>query len=136
MSFASMRVCEYASLRVVVLAAALSACSPPPAVPIEPPQSMSDSTPFVYPVELWDQNISGQAILLLRISEFGVVDSVLIATSSGHDPFDSAAVQGARTMKFTPGRQGERRVAMWTKLPVRFARDTVAMGLGADDERP
>ena len=128
---------SFASMRFVLPAAALLvACSPPPEVPIEPPQSMSDSTPFVYPVELWDQNVSGQAILLLRISELGVVDSVMIATPSGHDQFDSAAVQGARTMKFAPGRQGERRVAMWTKLPVRFARDTVAMGLGKDDERP
>lgn len=91
---------------------------------------MSDSTPFVYPVQLWDRQVSGQTILLLRISELGAVDSVMIATPSGYEQFDSAAVQGARTMKFTPGRQGERRVAMWTKLPVRFARDTVAMGLG------
>lgn len=91
---------------------------------------MSDSTPFVYPVDLWDRNVSGQTILLLRISELGAVDSVMIATPSGQPAFDSAAVQGARTMRFTPGRQGERRVAMWTKLPVRFARDTIAMGLG------
>jgi TonB family protein len=136
MSLTKGRKGERARGRVGVMAFLLAACSPPPEVPIEPPQSMNDSTPFVYPVELWDQNVSGQTILLLRISELGVVDSVMIATPSGHDQFDSAAVQGARTMKFTPGRQGERRVAMWTKLPVRFARDTVAMGLGNDDERP
>jgi TonB family protein len=125
-----------ANLRVAFLATLFMACGGQPDTPIEPPQSMSDSTPFLYPVELWDRNVSGQTILLLRISELGVVDSVMISTPSGQQAFDSAAVQGARTMKFTPGRQGERRVAMWTKLPVRFARDTIAMGLGTRDERP
>ncbi|MGQ0561705.1 MAG: energy transducer TonB [Gemmatimonadota bacterium] len=104
-------------------------------MPIEPPQVLSDSAPFVYPLELWDRKLSGQTILLLRITELGAVDSVLVATTSGYERFDSAALQGARTMRFTPGRQGERRVAMWTKLPVRFARDTARqMGLGAEDE--
>lgn len=94
---------------------------------------LTDSVPFVYPVELWDHKISGQTILLLRISELGAVDSVLISTPSGYDEFDSAAVQGARILRFTPGRQGERRVAMWTKLPVRFARDTsLQMGIGGE----
>lgn len=108
-------------------------CSEPPEVPIEPPQAMSDSMPFVYPVELWDHKISGQTIVLIRVSELGAVDSVMVATTSGYEEFDSAAVQGARTMKFTPGRQGERRVPMWTRMPVRFARDTTkAMGLGGE----
>ena len=125
--------CEFAGLRVAGLALLLCACGGAPEIPIEPPQLMSDSTPFVYPVNLWDRNMSGQTILLLRISELGVVDSVMIATPSGQPGFDSAAVQGARAMKFTAGRQGERRVAMWTKLPVRFARDTAnQMGLGQD----
>jgi TonB family protein len=110
-------------------------CAEPEAVPIEPPQPMSDSMPFVYPVELWDRKISGQTILLIRVSELGVVDSVMVATTSGYEEFDSSAVSGARTMKFTPGRQGEHRVPMWTKMPVRFARDTTkAMGLGGDNE--
>lgn len=100
-------------------------------VPIEPPQPMSDSTPFTYPLSLWDSHISGQTVLMLRISELGAVDSVMIATSSGYEAMDSAALAGARTMKFTPGRQGERRVPMWTRLPVRFARDTTQqMGIG------
>ena len=34
--------------------------------------------PFVYPVELWDHKISGQTIVLIRVSELGVVDSVMV----------------------------------------------------------
>ncbi len=99
--------------------------------PVELPQAMNDSLPFAYPLELWDHKISGETILLLRISELGAVDSVLISKSSGYAEFDSSAVQGARQMRFTPGKQGERRVAMWTRLPVKFARDTARkMGLG------
>jgi TonB family protein len=111
----------------------LAACGKEDTAPIEPPQAMMDVMPFVYPVELWDQKISGETVLLVRISELGTVDSVMVATPSGFREFDSAAVQGARSMKFVAGRQGERRVPMWTKLPVRFARDTASkMGLGEE----
>lgn len=104
-------------------------CAEQPQATTELPQLLSDSLPFVYPVVLWDQNIQGQTDLLLRISDAGAVDSVVIAKPSGYAEFDSAAVQGARIMKFTPGKMGERRVSMWTKLPVTFARDTLKMGL-------
>jgi TonB family protein len=117
------------------IAAGVAACDGESDVPIEPPEALSDTVPFTYPLELWDHNISGQTMLLLRISELGVVDSVVVATPSGYWEFDSAAVQGARIMRFAPGRQGERRVAMWTRLPVRFVRDTTPrMGLGVDEE--
>jgi len=97
---------------------------------VELPQPMSDAMPFIYPLDLWDNMIAGQVMLLMRISDAGVVDSVVVQRTSGYAEFDSAAVQGARLLRFTPGKQGERRVAMWTKLPVTFARDTVNMGLG------
>lgn len=117
--------------RGLTLLLLIAACEgQPPAQSIDLPQPLSDSLPFVYPVVLWDQNIQGQTDLLLRITETGAVDSVVVQHPSGYAEFDSAAVQGARTMKFTPGKMGERRVALWTKLPVRFARDTIKMGLG------
>lgn len=118
----------------LALAAGVSGCDEEAAIPIEAPEAMSDTVPFVYPLNLWDHSISGQTVVLLRISELGVVDSVAVATPSGYWEFDSAAVQGARVMRFAPGRQGERRVAMWTRLPVRFARDTTPrMGLRAQE---
>lgn len=112
--------------------ALVASCGGEPEAPLETPQPMSDQAPFVYPLDLWDHNIAGQTVLLMRISEFGAVDSVAVAITSGYPEFDSAAVQGARLMKFTPGKQGDRRVAMWTKLPVRFTRDTLKMGLGGE----
>ena len=131
-----MRIWELGNLGIWAILIGLG-CAEPEAAPIEPPQAMSDSMPFVYPVELWDHRISGQTIVLIRVSELGAVDSVMVGTTSGYEEFDSAAVQGARAMRFTPGRQGERRVPMWTKMPVRFARDTTkAMGLGVENEQP
>lgn len=121
--------------RILLISWLCMACNGSPAErpPVELPQAISDSLPFEYPLQLWDNHISGETLLLLRISELGAVDSVLVAKTSGYAEFDSAAVQGARVMRFTPGKQGERRVAMWTKLPVRFARDTTRkMGLGGE----
>ena len=114
----------------VLLLLLLAGCAKPAEQAVELPHTLSDSLPFKYPVGLWDQNIQGETDLLLEVSDTGSVDSVIIARTSGYSEFDSAAVQGARTMKFTPGKQGERRVPMWTKLPVRFERDTLKMGLG------
>jgi TonB family protein len=106
-------------------------CGSPPEAEIEPPQVLTDSVPFVYPMDLWDHNISGQTVLLVRVNATGQVDSVTIDTGSGYPEFDSAAVQGARQLRFIAARQGERRVPMWTKVPVRFARDTTTrMGIG------
>jgi periplasmic protein TonB len=109
----------------------LAACGEPPQDPIDPPQVLTDSIPFVYPLELWDHNISGQTILLVRVSATGEVDSVAIDAPSGYPEFDSAAIHGAHQLRFIAARQGERRIPMWTKVPVRFARDTTTkMGLG------
>ena len=108
----------------------LAGCGAEVEEPIEPPQVLTDSIPFVYPVELWDHNISGQTILLLRVDATGKVDSVTVDVTSGYPEFDSAAVHGAPRLRFIAARQGERRIPMWTKVPVRFSRDTARMGLG------
>jgi protein TonB len=124
------KVGEWANWRAGVMSAVLFGCAQEPREPIEPPQVLTDSIPFVYPLELWDHNISGQAILLLRVNVTGQVDSVMLDTSSGYAEFDSAAVQGAHRLRFIAARQGDRRIPMWTKVPVRFSRDTTKLGIG------
>ena len=121
----------YLGLSSAIAAVILSACTPAPRDAIEPPQVLTDSVPFVYPLDLWDNNVSGQTVLLLRVSATGQVDSVVVDASSGYPEFDSAAVQGAPRLRFIAARQGERRIPMWTKVPVRFSRDTTSkMGIG------
>ena len=115
----------------VILGITVGACAAPEEVVVEPPQVLTDSIPFVYPLELWDHNIAGQTILLVRVSPLGQVDSVSIDASSGYAEFDSAAVKGAHRLRFIAARQGDRRIPMWTKVPVRFSRDTTSkMGIG------
>ena len=117
---------------IIVLALTMTlGCGPASQEAIEPPQVLTDSVPFIYPLDLWDHNVSGQTMLLVRVSATGQVDSVAIETGSGYPEFDSAAVQGAHRLRFIAARQGERRVPMWTKVPVRFSRDTTSkMGIG------
>ncbi len=122
-----------ASLRVLLLGLVifLPSCAREEPEPIEPPQVLTDSIPIIYPSELWDQQISGQTVLLLRVDPLGQVDSVAIDSTSGYPEFDSAAIRGAHGLRFIAARQGERRIPMWTRVPVRFARDTVIeMGIG------
>ena len=105
----------------------LAACGGPPQ-PITQPELMPDPSPFVYPTALWDQRVRGETLLLLRVTAAGEVDSVSISNSSGRAEFDSAAVTGARKLRFVPGRRGGIPVDMWTKLPVRFEVDSVKAG--------
>jgi len=113
-------------------AAALLLCAPLAAPgcmsdePVERPAPLYAQPPFEYPVELWDKKLEGETILLIHVTADGSVDSVAVYRSSGHPQFDSAALAGARQLRFIPGRQGGRRVNMWAKLPVRFSRDRAA----------
>ena len=117
----------------LLLIGVVAACEKP-SEPIESPTPMPGESPFEYPVELWDLKVTGEAMLMLHVTEHGAVDSAYVLSSSGFEQLDSAAVRGAHELRFAPGRQGQRRVAMWTKLPVRFAIDTVeAVGLPAPD---
>ena len=99
-----------------------------PDEPVTSPQPVSLESPFRYPVELWDAEESGETLLMILVSEVGAVDSVYVLESSGRPGFDSAAVAGARALKFAPGRRGDRRVSMWTRLPVQFNREDPETG--------
>jgi TonB family protein len=90
-------------------------------VEIEQPVPLYGEDPIEYPVALWDRGVEGETLLRLLVSETGIVDSVEVARSSGHAGLDSAAVNGARTMSFQPGRKNGKRVRMWATLPVRFS---------------
>ncbi|MGH7447932.1 MAG: energy transducer TonB [Longimicrobiales bacterium] len=93
---------------------------------VQEPIPIPDPTPIAYPEGLWDRGVQGETEVLVHVDEMGDVDSVLVSKTSGFSDFDSAAVNGARRLRFTPGRRGDRRVPMWTKIPVRFSRDSTA----------
>lgn len=112
-------------------AAALAAACAGPEEPAEHPTPMPGPSPFEYPIALWDERIEGETMLMVHVTELGRVDSVYVLETSGFDAFDSAAATGARQLQFSAGRRGDERVAMWTKVPVRFSLDSTAAGGGA-----
>jgi protein TonB len=79
---------------------------------------------------MWDQDMEGETLLRVRVSDTGVVDSVEVIDSSGYGAFDSAAVAGARDLRFTPARRDGNRIEVWAQVPVRFSKrprpDTLA----------
>jgi len=83
------------------------------------PRQLSES-PFHFPQELWDAGVEGETVLELHLSELGQVDSVHVNSPSGYAAFDSAAVRGARDLRFEPARRGGETVAVRVLLPVQF----------------
>lgn len=106
-------------LAVVVLAVG---CEEPEVEVVETqPHSVTVESPFGYPVALWNTGVEGETVVMVHVTDDGAVDSVYVAERSGHAAFDSTAVAGAYELKFAPGRRGDRRVAMWVRVPVRFS---------------
>ena len=109
-----------ARLAGALLAAGVVGCTADP--DIESPSPLSASVPIEYPLELWDQGIEGRCVLKVRVTDMGDVDSVIVLESSGHAAFDSSAVRGARTLRFSPARRGDKRITVWAHVPVHFSK--------------
>lgn len=88
-------------------------------MPVIPPKQMAGS-PFHYPEDLWDAGVEGETVLRLFVTAEGGVDTIRLERSSDHAAFDSAAVSGARDLRFEPARQGPDPVGAWVLLPVQF----------------
>ncbi|MDE2944423.1 MAG: energy transducer TonB [Gemmatimonadota bacterium] len=78
------------------------------------------SSAFPYPAEALEEGTGGETLLRIRISDAGRVDSVAVMTSSGHAVLDSAAVEGARLLRYRPARHRGAPTAIWAQLPVRY----------------
>ena len=89
---------------------------------IESPSPLSASVLIDYPLDLWDQGIEGSSVLKVRVTDLGDVDSVVVMESSGFVSFDSSAVRGARTLRFSPARRGDKRIEVWANVPVHFSK--------------
>jgi protein TonB len=89
---------------------------------IEQPTPLFGDVPIEYPLHMWDQDMEGETLLRVRVSDVGTVDSVEVSASSGHAAFDSAAVAGARRLRFTPARRDGERIAVWAEVPVYFSK--------------
>jgi TonB family protein len=89
---------------------------------VELPAPLYGQLPIGYPLELWDQDVEGRTLLRVRVTDVGGVDSVEVLESSGYDAFDSAAIAGARELRFTPARRNGKRIDVWAQVPVHFSK--------------
>jgi TonB family protein len=97
--------------------------TPPPVNPAEdPPVAINPVSPVRYPPALLEQGIEGRVLLRLYVDSAGTVvpDSTRLAESSGYPALDSAAMAGARELKFSPALLQGRPVAAPFLQPVQF----------------
>lgn len=104
----------------LVMALWVAACSTDAS--IERPMPLAGDVPIEYPLEMWDRDVEGETLLRVLVSEEGRVSRVEVLQSSGHAALDSAAVGGARDLRFQPALRNGRRIEVWATVPVHFSK--------------
>ncbi|MGH7445254.1 MAG: TonB family protein [Longimicrobiales bacterium] len=75
----------------------------------------------IYPPDLRDQGIGGEAMLWVFVNEEGDVAFREIHTSSGECRFDTAALLVSEQFRFTPAvNEDGSKVAVWVAIPIKF----------------
>jgi TonB family protein len=88
----------------------------------QPPVPINPVSPMVYPSTLLEQGIEGRVLLRLYADSMGAIvhDSSRIAESSGYPALDSAALNGAAALRFSPALRHGRAVGGAFLQPVQF----------------
>ena len=89
---------------------------------IDGPTLLPGGTPVEYPVQEWDADVEGIALVRVLVNAEGGVDSVMVAEGSGSAALDSAALRGAWEMEFEPALREGRALRVWARIPVHFAK--------------
>lgn len=97
--------------------------SPPDSLP----ELLNDSLPFDYPVGLYLQLIDDSVTLRLHVDAFGqpVPESTRVERGAKYAEFDSAAVTGARELRFRPARRKGKAIPYTVLFPIQFRVPTV-----------
>jgi periplasmic protein TonB len=73
-----------------------------------------------YPRTARKRGFQGIVVLSVFVDEKGKVSNLWVSTSSGYILLDNAAVKAVKDWAFEPGMKGDKRIAMWVKVPIRF----------------
>jgi len=86
------------------------------------PAMQNTELPFKYPPELYAQKVQGNVTLRIHIDTSGHVqpESTTVAGTSGYAALDSAAVNGARALRFRPAFTNGVPLAISVLFPVYF----------------
>lgn len=85
----------------------------------EPPRYRYNPAPK-YPAVAKRRGYEGTTLLLVEVLPDGVVGSVEVLRSSGHEVLDRSAVRAVKRWRFVPAEMDGRPVAMHVRIPVRF----------------
>jgi protein TonB len=93
----------------------------PPDLPvIEAIPHYKKNPPPVYPRMARRRGYEGTVLMEVLVSREGRVKAVRLLESSGYDVLDREATVAVKRWVFEPARQGEKKVDMWVKVPVKF----------------
>ena len=94
--------------------------APPPES--EAPVALNPEVPIAYPPALFEQKIEGDVTLRLFVDSTGklIPESTRVAETSGYPALDSAALNGAKTLRFAPAKRHGVAVATAFLQPVEF----------------
>lgn len=62
----------------------------------------------------------GEVILRVQVGEDGSVLVVELASSSGFERLDAAAMSSVQSWRFKPARMGDKTISSWVEIPVKF----------------
>lgn len=97
--------------------------APPAPEPIVPPNFLAaylDNPAPSYPASSKRLGETGTVLLRVTVDENGRPESVKVATSSGFERLDRAAIDAVRRWKFVPARQGDRPIKAAVLVPLEF----------------
>ena len=88
--------------------------------PDELPVMINEQLPFRYPPAMYARKVQGNTTLRIHIDADGRIhpDSTSVAESSGQPSLDSAAVVGARELRFVPAKRAGKGEAISILFPV------------------
>ena len=94
--------------------------APPPES--EAPVALKPEVPIAYPPALFEQKVEGDVTLRLFVDSTGklVPESTRVAETSGYPALDSAALSGAKALRFAPAKRHGVAVATEFLQPVEF----------------
>lgn len=74
----------------------------------------------IYPGVAQQRGWQGTVMLKVHVLASGRPDHVGLASSSGHESLDDAALEAVTNWRFTPARRGDQAIDGWVQVPIEF----------------